>query len=249
MKRTLASLLGLCLPACALKNMILRALGWHIGAGCRIGFSWIRAESVMLGERVSIGHGNYLDCKCLVMRPAAYIQHFNLVKGDIWVFLLPNAALGNMNKVYRARRGVTWGRAVLRLGVYSKITSKHIVDCTRSVRFGDYSTLAGSGSQIWTHGYMHAPSGLDRFRVDGSVRIGDNVYIGSMTVVNAAVSISDGVTVGAASCVSKSLLKPGLYVAQPLRWIALDYEQAMVRHPKVEVRGLVERVYNKKPGI
>ncbi|WP_148046524.1 hypothetical protein [Pseudomonas vranovensis] len=249
MKQVCASLLGLCLPASGLKNLILRALGWQIGSGCRIGFSWIRADSIVLGERVSIGHGNYIVCKSLVMRPASYIQYFNQVKGDIWVFLLANAALGNFNKVYRGRRGVTWGRAVFRLGIYSKITSRHTVDCTRSVRFGHYSILAGSASQIWTHGYMHAPEGLDRFRVDGSVRVGNNVYIGSMSVINAAVSISNGVTVGAASCVSKSLPKPGLYVAQPLRWIALDYEQAQTRHSKVQVKGLVERVYHKKPGI
>lgn len=246
-KNNIASTLGLLFPPCTAKNFLLRQLGWKIGSECKIGFSWINCGNVQLHNNVAIGHGNYIKCRTLVLRDDSCIQHLNLIKGDIWIFLLKHAAIGNLNKVNRAKRGVTWGRSVLRLGVYSKITSRHVVDCTRSVRLGNYSTIAGLGSQIWTHGYLHAPSGLDRFRIDGSVNIGNNVYIGSASVINAAVKIGSAITVGACSCVSKSLLEQGLYVSQPLRKIESDYESSMQRYPEVEVEGLIEKVFNKKP--
>lgn len=245
--KIIAPTLSLLLPPTAIKNFLLRKLGWRVGKGFRIGFSWIDCDNVLLHDFSKIGHGNYINCRTLVLRESSYIQNFNQIKGDIWVFLLKNAGIGNINKIMRAKRGVTWGRSVLRLGIYSKITSKHIVDCTRSVRLGNYSTIAGLASQIWTHGYIHAPSGLERFRIDGSVTIGNNVYIGSASVINAAVKINNGITVGACSCVSKSLLEPGLYVSQALRKIESDYETSMQRHPRVEVDGLIEKVFNKKP--
>lgn len=248
-KKIIASTLGLLLPPTTIKNLLLRQLGWKVGKGCKIGFSWISCNNVLLHDFTEVGHGNYINCHTLVLRDHSYIRHFNHLKGDIWVFLLNHAAIGNLNKIIRAKRGVTWGRSVLRLGIYSKITSKHVVDCTRSVRLGDYSTVAGLASQIWTHGYLHAPSGLDRFRIDGSVNIGNNVYIGSACVINAAVKINNGITVGACSCISKSLLEPGLYVSQPLRKIESDYQASMQRYPRVAVDGLVEKVFNKKPEI
>jgi acetyltransferase-like isoleucine patch superfamily enzyme len=134
---------------------------------------------------------------------------------------------------------------MLKLGKYSKITSEHVVDCTRSITIGDYSIVAGCRSQFWTHGYLHAPEGLGRFRIDGAIHIGNNVYIGSACVFNAGVRVSDAITVGAASCVARSLDRPGLYVSQPLRYVELDYEQAASRNPEVQVEGLLERVVNK----
>ncbi|KFN47907.1 hypothetical protein N790_07090 [Arenimonas malthae CC-JY-1] len=157
------------------------------------------------------------------------------------------ACIGSQNAILRAPRGVTWGRAIFRLGTWSKITVGHVIDCTRSVRLGDYSILAGRGSQVWTHGYLHAAEGIDRFRIDGSVTIGNNVYIGSGCVVNAAVKIGDAITVGSGATVSTSLRIAGLYVSQPLRMVELDYTTARQRHPQINVPGLVETVVHKRP--
>ena len=246
MKRRISALICLIVPPIPLKNFLLRLFGWTIGKDCKIGFSWVDCSKVVLRDFVFIGHGNFISCKALVLKDKAYIENFNQVRGDIWVFLKENSAIGNLNKIIRARRGVVWGRSVLRLGIFSKLTSKHLVDCTRSVRIGDYTTMAGIASQIWTHGYVHAPTGLDRFRVDGSVSIGSNVYVGSACVINAGVRVNDRITVGASSCVSRSLTEPGLFVSQALRWIESDYVEAKQRYPEVKVGGLVEMVFNKK---
>ncbi|MNF89377.1 acyltransferase [Pseudomonas kilonensis] len=248
LKKKISATISLICPPMIFKNFLLRLLGWEIGRGCKIGFSWVESSKVILRDSVKIGHGNYVSCNTLVLKESSYIQHFNQIKGDVFVFLQENAAIGNFNRIIRAKRGVTWGRSVLRLGVFSKLTSRHLVDCTRSVRLGDYSTIAGVASQIWTHGYLHAPTGLDRFRIDGSIKIGNNVYIGSACVINAGVKIHSGITVGAAACVSKSLVLPGLYVSQALRWTESNYEAAKHRYPEVKIDGLVETVFNKKPG-
>lgn len=233
------------MPSSRFKNWLLSISGWQIGKDCRIGFSWVSAKRVRLADGARIGHANLIMVDALFLGNNAYIGHFNRVTGPLWLVLDEQAGIGNQNKIVRAKHGVSWGHAICRLGKWSKITVEHVVDCTRSVTIGDYSILAGRGSQLWTHGYLHAPQGLDRFRIDGSIRIGNNVYIGSACVFNAGVRVADAITVGASSCIARSLEVPGLYVSQPLRHIELDYEEAARRHPEVQVEGLVERVVNK----
>lgn len=232
-------------PPCKLKNWLLKIIGWQIGRNCRVGFSWVNAKRIRLADGARIGHANLVVTDALFLGEKAYIGHLNRVSGPLWLILDGCAGVGNQNTIVRAKHGVTWGRAIFRLGTWSKLTVGHMVDCTRSVIVGNYSTFAGRGSQIWTHGYLHSPEGLDRFRIDGSIRIGNNVYIGSACVFNAGVRIADAITIGASSCVARSLDVPGLYVSQPLRHIELDYEEAARRHPEVQVEGLVERVVNK----
>lgn len=245
LKSTVVGCLCLLFPPCRLKNWLLAILGWKIEKNCWVGFSWISAKRVRLADGARIGHANVIMSDALLLEKKAYIGHLNRVTGPLWMVLDEQAGVGNQNKIVRAKRGVSWGHAICRLGKWSKITVDHVVDCTRSVTIGDYSILAGRGSQLWTHGYLHAPQGLGRFRIDGSIRIGNNVYIGSACVFNAGVRVSDAITVGAASCIARSLDVPGLYVSQPLRHIELDYEEAARRHPEVRVDGLVERVVNK----
>ncbi len=240
-----ASLVSLFIPPCKIKNVILHLLGWEIAAGCKLGFSWVYAETIRLAPNARLGHGNFISINAFMLAEKSYVGHFNSIVGPFFLVLSECAGIGNKNRVRRAQRGVTWGRSMLKLGKWSKITSEHFVDCTRSVIIGNYSTVAGYGSQLWTHGYLHAPQGLDRFRIDGPIRIGNNVYIGSACVFNAGVRVSDAITVGAASCIARSLDKPGLYVSQPLRYIELEYDEAARRHPEVRVDGLIERVVNK----
>ena len=240
-----SSLVSLLTPPCKLKNTFLRLLGWEVGEGCVVGFSFVAAGKVRLAAHTRLGHGNLISIDAFLLSGKAHIGHFNFMFGPLILVLSECAAIGNKNRIRRAPKGITWGRAMLKLGKWSKITTEHVVDCTRSVIIGDYSTLAGCRTQLWTHGYLHAPSGLDRFRIDGSIRIGSNVYVGSACVLNAGVRVSDAITVGAASCVARSLDKPGLYVSQPLRYIELDYNEAARRHPDVRLDGLVERVVNK----
>ena len=246
--RKIAAAACMLLPPLPGKNLLMRCFGWRIAKGCRLGMSWIEVKRVNLALGARIGYGNIVRVDALHLDSSAYIGHLNQLNGPFIVALKQQAGVGNSNRITRARLGATWGRSMLRLGTWSKITSGHVIDCTRSVRFGDYSTLAGKGSQVWTHGYLHAPAGIDRFRIDGRVHIGSNVYVGSASVINAGVRIGDAITIGSMSCVSSSLATPGLYVGQQLRMLRLDYEDAYQRHPAVHVAGLQDRVVNKHLG-
>lgn len=197
---------------------ILRLLGHRIGVGVRFGFSLVLAHFLALQDGASVGHLNIVHVRRLVMRRGSCIGRSNLIHGPISINLRVKAAIGNRNKILRGRLGsVVSGPALFALGELSKITSDHRVDCTTTVVVADYSILAGTSSELWTHGYVHDQSGPGRYRIDGSVRIGHNVYIGSACVITAGVTIADGVIVGAGTTVARSLLEPGLYVSAGLR--------------------------------
>lgn len=247
LKFHISALVCLVVPPCRFKNWLLRFWGWKLASSSIVGHSWINAKYVDLRDCSRVGHGNIIIVKAVVLGNNAYIQHLNRVTGPLWLLLAERSAIGNQNIIKRGPKGVSWGKAVFKLGKYSKITAEHVIDCTRSVIIGEYSILAGRSSQIWTHGYLHAPSGLDRFRIDGSVHIGNNVYIGSACVINAGVRVANAITVGAASCVSRSIESSGLYVSQPLRFIDLDYYRAIERYSPVRSDDLVEKVVNKRP--
>jgi acetyltransferase-like isoleucine patch superfamily enzyme len=225
---------------------ILNLLGHEISRSAKIGFSFIWVEKLELGSKSRIGHLNLLlNLKQVRIFEKGYIGYGNVIKGPFSILLKERAAIGNRNVILRSKGGVSYGEAVLQIGVLSKITAGHKVDCMRSVKLGDYTTFAGSDTQIWTHGYVHEREGSGRFRIDGEIIIGNNVYIGSRCVFNPGVRIADGVTIGSNATVSKSLLEAGLYVSQPLRRVDYDPDEIRNRLTKVE-ENVIEVVYEKK---
>jgi len=228
MRRLSTLLIALLLPS-QIAAPLLRMLGHFVQNGARIGFSIVLVDRLCLERGASIGHFNLVACRRVLMRRGAYIQHLNIIRGPLSLKFAERGAVGNRNVIRRAAYPVSYGSAVLQLGELAKITASHMIDCTRSVHLGDFSTLAGIGSQLWTHGYFHLPHGADRFRVDGGITIGRNCYIGSACVIGAGVIIADTVVVGSHSSVSKSLLEPGMYVSQPLRHIQIDLDEITKR--------------------
>jgi acetyltransferase-like isoleucine patch superfamily enzyme len=218
-RKLMAALSAALLPS-PIAIWVLRALGHRVGAGCRIGFSILWVDMLLLQGGNRIGHGNLLACRRLCIGRDGYIGRLNLVSGPISILLRSTGSIGNANKIVRGPIDhVTSGPAMLRIGRLGKITANHRVDCTRSVVIGDYSTLAGIGIQVWTHGYVHDTSGPGRYRIDGAVRIDDNVYIGASCIVSMGVHIGRGVMVGAGTTVSRSIQEEGLYVSAPVRFL------------------------------
>jgi acetyltransferase-like isoleucine patch superfamily enzyme len=225
---------------------LLKLMGHKVHKSSKIGFCVIWVNVLVLGKNARIGHFNIVKCDELNLDERAYLGKFNAITGNIDIILAERGAIGNFNMLSRAPLGVTYGKAVFKLGILSKLTGFHKVDLTRSVIVGDYSTFAGQSSQIWTHGYYHHRNGPGRFRVDGEVYIGNNVYIGSACLVNAGVKIADGITVGSNSTVSKSLNKPGVYVSQPLRYIESDPLEVEKKLKPVTGYDVCEIIYEKE---
>ncbi len=228
---------------------LLNLLGHEVHHSARIGFSFLVVPKLTLKEKTRIGHFNFIKVNSLFIDKEGYIEKYNKITGPIDVTLAVTAAIGNSNKIYRAPLGITYGKSILYLGILSKITGNHRLDCTRSITMGDYSILAGHNSQLWTHGYTHDKEGPGRYRVDGEIEIGSNVYIGSMCVINAGLKIADKIVVGSNSCVSKSLLEQGTYVSQALRFIPYDASlDPREKYHKINGYSLCEDVYEKKTG-
>ena len=203
--------------------------------------------ALTMKKNSKIGHFNLINTKSIQIGEGGYIGNFNSLKGPFEIVLAEKAAIGDGNKCYRAPLGVSYGGSILKLGTLSKITANHRVDCTRSILIGDYTTIAGNDSQLWTHAYYHDKTGPGRFRLDGVIEIGNNTYIGSKCVLNCGITIANNVVVGSNSCISKSLLNPGTYVSQPLRYIEQPLgEDFRVKFVKVEGFKICEEVYERK---
>lgn len=221
-------------------------LGARIHRSARVGFSWVYAPTLRLGLDTRIGHFNAIRVRRLVVRRRGAIGSLNWLAGSFSVILHEDAEIGARNVITRAVVAKEIGYAHLRIGRSSKITAGHKLDLLRTISFGDNSILAGLGSQLWTHGYVHESVGSGRFRVDGAISVGNNVYIGSACVFNPGVCTADDVAIGSQCCISKDLLLPGFYVNQPLRHIersAKDLRRSLV---PVELFGLTEPVFTKK---
>ncbi|MEN7551990.1 hypothetical protein AAG747_29010 [Rapidithrix thailandica] len=244
-KKIITLLICLCFPSRALP-FLLRILGYKVGEKIKIGFSIIWLDSIELKDNVKIGHFNLVNVASLNMSKYSYLQNFNILSGPINVLLDEKASFGNFNIVRRAPIGITYGKAEIKLGQLARITSSHYIDCTRNVEVGDFSILAGKNSQIWTHGYYHDQKGPGRYRIDGDVKIGSNVYVGSRCIFNLGVKVVDGVTIGSGAIVSKSLNKKGLYVSQRLRHIETNADMAKASLFKIDKEGLCEEVYEKR---
>jgi len=151
----------------------------------RIGFSFIDADRVTMGEGARIGH-------------------LTIVKGLSLLSLGDHARLGNGNWVTGWRASSQHFRvesdraSVLSIGRHSAVTNRHLVDCTDSVLIGEFSTIAGWGSQILTHA-------IDLVACRQScapVQIGDYCFVGTKSVILKGSVFPD-----------KSVLAPGSVLA------------------------------------
>jgi acetyltransferase-like isoleucine patch superfamily enzyme len=221
MKAKISAIIALLLPS-FIAVRLLNLLGHRIHPTAKIGFSWLQCQTIEMAKNSKVGHLNLIRIISLHMAEDASIRKMNRMKGPFRLKMDKQAAIGNSNSIYRGAYPITLGEAELRMGRLAIITSKHSLDCTRSISIGDYSTISGFGTQFWTHGFYHGNEGAHRIRIDGSIEIGNNVSIGSKCLINPAVKIGNAINVGGNSCVSKSLLEPGMYVSQVLRYIPYD---------------------------
>lgn len=224
----------------------LRFLGYNVGKNLKVGFSILNLNRIDLSDNVRIGHLNLISIDSLILKANSSISHFNIFKGPFSLLMLEKARIGNQNYLSRAEKGITYGKSNFTLGYNSNITSKHFIDLTKSVSIGNNSVLGGRDSQIWTHGYVHDEVGDQRFRVDGEVNIGNNVYVGSKCFINPGVKITNAVSIGGGTSVAKDLVKKGLYVSQKLRYIEQDFEALKQKFEKVDEEGLIEEVFKKR---
>ena len=204
----------ICMLPSILAVQLLRLIGHSVGRKVKIGLSIVYADIIYLQDFSRIGHLNFICCDGLDIAESAYIGRGNIIYGSFWVILHKLAAIGNNNKIIRGPKNtVSATKSSINLGELSKVTTNHRIDMSRSVKFGKYTTLAGAKSEIWTHGYFHDREGPGRYRIDGEVILGDNIYIGSSSIIVAGVKIASGAHVGPGASITKNITSEGIYLS------------------------------------
>ena len=185
--RALAAALIARLPAGGLRSRLFAALGWSVDPGAVIGLSWIDVGELRLGPGARIGHGTRI--------------------GPLRVLELESRAMvGSRCRI----AGRADGAGSARLAEGAAIVAAHFVDAGAGFEMGRFATLAGRGTQVWTHGWtpfagVAGGDGADeagsRSRVAAPVRLAEDVYVGSAAILLPAVELAERVTVGAGAVV------------------------------------------------
>lgn len=100
------------------------------------------------------------------------------------------------------------GSADFSIGNNSRIINHHHIDVYNNVSIGNNTWIAGKGSQIWTHGSLYTK--LDK---DLSVKIGDDIYIGTNVNIAPGTIISNLNLIGMGSVVSGKFLEEQTIIA------------------------------------
>ncbi len=223
--RTLATMVICLLPFNFIKIFFLNLLKHNVSYKSKIGLSLIYVNQLSLCQGSRIGNFNIIFCNKILLKEGASIKKLNYIKGPFNLVISKKASVQFLNELKKSSlKENKINYPEFYLGINSFITRGNFLDLTQSIKIGDNSILAGKGTQLWTHGFYHADKGPERVRVDGSINIGNNVYVGSRCVFNPGVSVGDSIHIGAGSVISKNLDNPGMYVSQRLRYVENSLE-------------------------
>lgn len=174
-------LLAVLMPQGLKQGLYRRVFGWRIGRGVRIGYSYLEAAQVFLGDGVRIGH-------------------FNLIRNIARLEIGRQSVIENFNQFFGPHSSDASMPSELVIGEQVSFMSRHFIDVTGAVHIGSRVIVAGRDSQFWSHTlglaeneYVFKPTEL---------HIGNDVYVGArVTLVSG--SIPPGAIVGAGSVVTK----------------------------------------------
>jgi len=212
--RKLLAILICFVPVGMLRIFLYRwLLGYKIPYAAKIApFNFILAKECVLGN-VNIGYLNYFNVDKLQLDDGVRVVRFNRFKllsslhvGKNTNFLVGNVAFGTRTGVspFKEYEALSFGDSCV-------VTNRHIFDLSESINIGNDVTIGGEGSQFWTHGFD-----LDHVKIQAGIKIGDRVYVGSRSMILQGVAITDNVSIGAGTVVSKSLNESGFYVSSNL---------------------------------
>ncbi len=164
------------------RPLLRRLFGYHIHPTARIGRSIVAVSELEMG-------------------PAARIGDLNLVRGLDRLAMGPDSVIGRGNWITAIPRGSEHlahegdRRPELLIGTCSGLSSRHLLDCSNTVRIGDYSGLVGYASQLITHQ-------IDMRNARQStqpITIGDFCMVGTRSILLGGAVLPDRSALGAGS--------------------------------------------------
>jgi acetyltransferase-like isoleucine patch superfamily enzyme len=208
--RELLLLFSILLPWNLRRAFLEKQFGFKIHPTCRIGLSWIMPRQLIMEAHSSIGHLNM--CKNISLLHLG--EHALIARGN-WITGFPKD--GPRHFLTETER-----MPQLIVGRHSAITNRHLIDCTSAITIGEYSTVAGFGSQLMTHSIDIVQNRQRSL----PITIGDYCFIGTDCVLLGGSTIPDFCVVGAKSLVNKSFTETyqlyGGIPARPLEKLSPD---------------------------
>ena len=201
-------------PFAFLRHALYRLLfGYHISRGSHVGFGTILDCQECLISGGDIGWGNVIQANQFHMECGSQIGKLNTIRQCHSVHFSEDCAVVDRNKIIGTRPGISPFKEheSFVLGEKSIVTSGHHFDVSDTITIGREVTIGGNGCQIWTHGFDP-----NRIKIQAPVAVGDNVYIGSRSIIVQGVTICANVSIAAGTVVSKSIAEPGFYVSSQL---------------------------------
>jgi len=166
--RLIVAILFLFVPWCIRRRLLIGIFGYEIHPTARIGFSSIAVDKFKIGENSWIGQFNFIyNLDLFDIKRESVVGRSNWITG-----YPPRGKLAYY--FHRPDR-----KSALLLGHGSAITNSHLFDCSDTIQIGDYSTLAGWGSQFLTHSIDLNENRQDCF----PVVIGDYCFVGTDVVI------------------------------------------------------------------
>lgn len=176
--------------------------GFKIEKSARIGYSLILAE-------------------ILFMENESQISDFIFINNIDKVHLKPFSKVGKLNWLTGTNKYSNFFRdsnrkCELILGTHARITGQHHLDCTGGIYIGDFTTIAGTRSQILTHSIDLKLSK----QVANPVHIGKYCFVGTATIILKGTQLPDYSILGAGAVLTKNFEDPyHLYAGNPARQV------------------------------
>lgn len=168
--------------------------GYKVSTSARIGISYINVENFLISDGARIGHFNKID-------------NLKSVQID------ENASIGSWNSISGPKRVHTFeNESCFHLGKYSSITARHRFDCSASVVIGNFTTIAGHGTSIFTHGIDI----YENLQSASGVKIGNYCLISSNCLILKGSRLPNKSLLAAGSVLTKAMdAELTLYAGQP----------------------------------
>lgn len=216
MKKIVFQILIIFLPWNIRRSLLCYFFKYKIPKSAFIGKSIILADKLKMDENSAIG--NLTFCKnigFLNLGINARIGSLNYITG-----------FPQNNKDFFSHR--TDRKCELFVGNHSAITSRHFIDCTAGVYFGNYTTFAGIRSQILTHSI----DVVNNIQDCKPVKFGSYCFIGTGITALAGSNLPDYAILGANSLLNKVFSKENtLYGGVPAKEISsLDNDKLKYFH-------------------
>ena len=166
-----------------------------------------RANS-KIGLNFKIGFGSYIDSKDINIGKDVSIGNMVRVKFLDSFQLGEKVSIGSSTIICGAFDINKAGNRSFSCGNFTEVLCSHYFDVVAPITIGNHVTIAGKWTQFYTHSFdlMHN-------RLDGSISIGNHVYIGSGCLINLGVDICDNVVLQGGTCVNKSISEEGVYMS------------------------------------